>query len=188
MRVEILAVGTEMLLGQIVNTNASTIAARLADHAVHVPANRIVIAGGDGTIAAALPALLDVGKPLAVIPLGTAKSRLHRTTQALPGSPEPDWTRSTAAHEAVARLEGRKPTTVVTQNVDDLHERDQLLRLVRERSWMGEGAAELHDLVTLGPLTNIAAAIKKDKTAMATVKRIVLMGLGISKGISIKSR
>ena len=32
MRVEILAVGTEMLLGQIVNTNASTIAARLADH------------------------------------------------------------------------------------------------------------------------------------------------------------
>jgi YegS/Rv2252/BmrU family lipid kinase len=33
---------------------------------------RIVIAGGDGTIAAALPALLEVGVPLAVVPLGTA--------------------------------------------------------------------------------------------------------------------
>ncbi len=33
---------------------------------------RIVIAGGDGSIAAALPALLDVAVPLAVIPLGTA--------------------------------------------------------------------------------------------------------------------
>ncbi len=32
MRVEILAVGTEMLLGQIVNTNAAEIATRLADH------------------------------------------------------------------------------------------------------------------------------------------------------------
>lgn len=32
MKVEIIAVGTEMLLGQIVNTNASTIAGRLADH------------------------------------------------------------------------------------------------------------------------------------------------------------
>ncbi len=35
---------------------------------------------------------------------------------------------------------------------DDLRERDLLLRAVRERSWMGEGAAELHDLVTLGRL------------------------------------
>lgn len=34
--------------------------------------DRIVIAGGDGSIAAALPALLEVGTPLAVIPLGTA--------------------------------------------------------------------------------------------------------------------
>jgi len=33
---------------------------------------RIVIAGGDGSIAAALPALLEVETPLAVIPLGTA--------------------------------------------------------------------------------------------------------------------
>ena len=37
-------------------------------------------------------------------------------------------------------------------SADDLHERDQLLRVVREQSWMGEGAAELHDLVTLGRL------------------------------------
>ncbi len=34
--------------------------------------DRIVIAGGDGSIAAALPALLEVQKPLAVLPLGTA--------------------------------------------------------------------------------------------------------------------
>jgi YegS/Rv2252/BmrU family lipid kinase len=34
--------------------------------------DRIVVAGGDGTLAAALPALIEVDKPLAVIPLGTA--------------------------------------------------------------------------------------------------------------------
>ena len=34
--------------------------------------DRIVVAGGDGTLAAALPALLEVERPLAVIPLGTA--------------------------------------------------------------------------------------------------------------------
>jgi YegS/Rv2252/BmrU family lipid kinase len=34
--------------------------------------DRIVVAGGDGTLAAALPALLEVDRPLAVIPLGTA--------------------------------------------------------------------------------------------------------------------
>ena len=34
--------------------------------------DRIAIAGGDGSIAAALPALLEVEKPLAVLPLGTA--------------------------------------------------------------------------------------------------------------------
>lgn len=34
--------------------------------------DRIVIAGGDGSIAAALPALLQAKKPLAVVPLGTA--------------------------------------------------------------------------------------------------------------------
>jgi len=34
--------------------------------------DRIVIAGGDGSIAAALPALLEAKKPLAVLPLGTA--------------------------------------------------------------------------------------------------------------------
>ena len=34
--------------------------------------DRIVIAGGDGSIAAALPALLEITTPIAVIPLGTA--------------------------------------------------------------------------------------------------------------------
>lgn len=43
-------------------------------------------------------------------------------------------------------------------STDDLHERDQLLRFVRERSWMGEGAAELHELVTLGRLQAELAA------------------------------
>jgi diacylglycerol kinase (ATP) len=35
-------------------------------------ADRIVIGGGDGTISKALPELLQLGKPLAVLPLGTA--------------------------------------------------------------------------------------------------------------------
>jgi len=40
--------------------------------------DRIVIGGGDGTISAALPQLLALGKPLAVLPLGTAND-LART-------------------------------------------------------------------------------------------------------------
>ncbi len=41
-------------------------------------------------------------------------------------------------------------------------------------------------IIALGPLTNIAAAIKKDKAAMATVKRIVLMGgaIGVAGNIT----
>jgi YegS/Rv2252/BmrU family lipid kinase len=35
-------------------------------------ADRIVIGGGDGTLSKALPILLELGKPLAVLPLGTA--------------------------------------------------------------------------------------------------------------------
>jgi diacylglycerol kinase (ATP) len=42
----------------------------LAEHGPHV--DRIVIGGGDGTISAALPQLLALGKPVAVLPLGTA--------------------------------------------------------------------------------------------------------------------
>ena len=41
-------------------------------HAHGANADRIVIGGGDGTISAALPELLRLGKPLAVLPLGTA--------------------------------------------------------------------------------------------------------------------
>lgn len=44
-------------------------------HAIkqHGPASdRIVIGGGDGTISCALPELLELGKPVAVLPLGTA--------------------------------------------------------------------------------------------------------------------
>src|SRR5690554_5763045 len=40
--------------------------------------DRIVIGGGDGTISDALPALLEVKKPLGIIPLGTAND-LART-------------------------------------------------------------------------------------------------------------
>ena len=39
--------------------------------------DRIVIGGGDGTISAALPELLRLGKPLAVLPLGTANDFAH---------------------------------------------------------------------------------------------------------------
>jgi diacylglycerol kinase (ATP) len=42
----------------------------LKDHGPQ--AERIVIGGGDGTISGVLPELLDLGKPLAVLPLGTA--------------------------------------------------------------------------------------------------------------------
>jgi len=35
-------------------------------------ADRIAVGGGDGTISGALPTLLELGKPLAVLPLGTA--------------------------------------------------------------------------------------------------------------------
>jgi YegS/Rv2252/BmrU family lipid kinase len=41
-------------------------------------ADRIVIGGGDGTLSKALPALLELKKPLAVLPLGTAND-LART-------------------------------------------------------------------------------------------------------------
>jgi len=41
-------------------------------------------------------------------------------------------------------------------------------------------------IIALGPLTNIATAIKKDKTAMASAKRIVLMGgaIGVAGNIT----
>lgn len=42
----------------------------IADHGRH--ADRIIIGGGDGTISQALPEILATGKPLAVLPLGTA--------------------------------------------------------------------------------------------------------------------
>ena len=57
------------------------------------------------------------------------------TPQAFRADPELVWgwyewrrmqvmrTQPNAAHRAIAALEGRMPTTVVTQNVDDLHER-----------------------------------------------------------------
>lgn len=46
------------------------IATRLAAHRARI--DRVVIAGGDGTINAALPGVLDSGLPLGVLPLGTA--------------------------------------------------------------------------------------------------------------------
>lgn len=48
-------------------------------------ADRIVIGGGDGTLSKALPALLKLNKPLAVLPLGTAND--FARTIALPADP-----------------------------------------------------------------------------------------------------
>jgi len=47
-------------------------------------------------------------------------------------------------------------------------------------------AAQPITIVALGPLTNIAAAIKKDQAAMATAKRIVLMGgaIGVAGNVT----
>jgi diacylglycerol kinase (ATP) len=54
--------------------------------AEHGPeADRVVIGGGDGTISHALPNLLALGKPLAVLPLGTAND--FATTLGLPADP-----------------------------------------------------------------------------------------------------
>lgn len=60
------------------NCESTFVTTRSCDHLTqtlhrHGPeADRIVIGGGDGTISQALPHLLDLGKPLAVLPLGTA--------------------------------------------------------------------------------------------------------------------
>ncbi len=59
--------------------------------------DRIVIGGGDGTISGALPELLALGKPLAVLPLGTAND-FARTL----GLPED------AAAAATVAMEGRE--------------------------------------------------------------------------------
>jgi YegS/Rv2252/BmrU family lipid kinase len=48
-------------------------------------ADRIVIGGGDGTVSKALPILLELNKPLAVLPLGTAND--FARTLALPADP-----------------------------------------------------------------------------------------------------
>jgi inosine-uridine nucleoside N-ribohydrolase len=47
-------------------------------------------------------------------------------------------------------------------------------------------AAQPITIIALGPLTNIAAAIQKDKAALATAKRIVLMGgaIGVAGNIT----
>jgi tetratricopeptide (TPR) repeat protein len=60
--------------------------------------------------------------------------------------------RPPANPELAERLTRLRALSQDEPSADDLHERDQLLRVVREQSWMGEGAAELHDLVTLGRL------------------------------------
>lgn len=46
------------------------IAALIAEHRDRI--DRVLVGGGDGTLNAALPALLDAGLPLGVLPLGTA--------------------------------------------------------------------------------------------------------------------
>ena len=73
------------------NTNAILMIARKKKHLkallkTHGPeADRIVIGGGDGTLSKALPALLRLKKPLAVLPLGTAND--FARTLGLPDDP-----------------------------------------------------------------------------------------------------
>jgi len=54
----------------IVSGSQDELKQALTEHGPH--ADRIVIGGGDGTVSSALPALLTLGKPLGVLPLGTA--------------------------------------------------------------------------------------------------------------------
>lgn len=54
----------------IVTDSGDALNQAIAEHGAE--ADRIVIGGGDGTITQALPNLLTLGKPLAVLPLGTA--------------------------------------------------------------------------------------------------------------------
>ncbi|MEZ5904665.1 MAG: diacylglycerol kinase family protein [Geminicoccaceae bacterium] len=62
------ALGLEVVFAEPDGIEALLATIRTTGRAV----DRIAIAGGDGSIAAALPALLEVQKPLAVLPLGTA--------------------------------------------------------------------------------------------------------------------
>jgi len=54
----------------VVTQSGEELTGAVAEHGAE--ADRIVIGGGDGTISQALPQLLALGKPLAVLPLGTA--------------------------------------------------------------------------------------------------------------------
>lgn len=54
----------------IVTESRDALNQAIAEHGAQ--ADRIVIGGGDGTISQALPDLLTLGKPIAVLPLGTA--------------------------------------------------------------------------------------------------------------------
>jgi diacylglycerol kinase (ATP) len=76
----------------------STLAARI-EAALNAKVSRVVIAGGDGTINSALPALIAAQKPFGIIPLGTAND-LARTL-GIPADPA-------AAAEIIARGRTRR--------------------------------------------------------------------------------
>ena len=62
-------------------TVKETVNAREMDFIIrHSSADAVAIGGGDGTINAALPAVLDTGLPLGIVPLGTAND-LSRTLE-----------------------------------------------------------------------------------------------------------
>src|SRR5262249_13346504 len=44
---------------------------RAVEEAARSPAELVVLGGGDGTLSAGLPALVETGRPLGVLPLGT---------------------------------------------------------------------------------------------------------------------
>lgn len=113
--------------------------------------------------------LLERGLRLAVA--GGRVAVIHQwieRTGALTGRLNP--LRPPASPEIAADLSRLRALSLDEELSDaELHERDVLVRRVRERSWMDEGAAELHDLVPLPALRAELGACEATMLALFSV-------------------